>query len=176
MARPLVTMRLVGARELERNLRALPKRLQRGTLERALLRAGEPVELAAKARAAAVGATGKNASKIDVLKTLSRRQRPGARKAHPGERIVYIGVRPSPVAHLIEFGTGPRYTKGKGKKRKVVGAYRGAMKPQPFMRPAWEAKKGEALDTLGRILGEEIEKTAARLARRDARGTRGRYR
>lgn len=184
MARGFVQMRLVGARELDRNLRTLPKRLARNTLLRALTKAAQPIADDARSRAEAIKATGKNASKIEVSNKLSRRQRAGARRKLPGEVIVYIGVRPSPVAHLIEFGTGPRYTTGggdarRGRGKKAArggggGAYRGQMKPQPFMRPAWDTKHRAALDEFGRILGQEIEATAKRLARREARGTRGR--
>ena len=74
---------------------------------------------------------------------------------------MYIGVRPSPVAHLIELGTGPRFTKS--------GESRGRMLPQPFMRPAFEATKHQVMKDLADIIREEIEATAKRLARRRAR-------
>ena len=107
--------------------------------------------------------TGKNARKLIVSKNLSRRQKKGAR-VPKSVRVVYVGVRPSPVAHLIEFGTGPRYTK--------KGAYRGQMKASPYMRPAFDGNWKPALDTLGQILGREIEAAAARLARKRNRGRR----
>jgi hypothetical protein len=41
--------------------------------------------------------------------------------------------------------------------------------PQPFMRPAWDAESRATLDRLAALMWAEIEKTAARQARRAAR-------
>ena len=41
--------------------------------------------------------------------------------------------------------------------------------PHPFMRPAWLANKTRALDTMKKELWEEIQKAAARLARKAAK-------
>lgn len=41
---------------------------------------------------------------------------------------------------------------------------------QPSGRPAWEGTKDEALKIIGTELGAEIEKAAARLARKAAKG------
>jgi HK97 gp10 family phage protein len=38
--------------------------------------------------------------------------------------------------------------------------------PQPFATPAWEETKHRALDTIGKMLGSEIEKSAARLRKK----------
>jgi HK97 gp10 family phage protein len=64
------------------------------------------------------------------------------------ERLVLIGFkRPtSAIAHLVEFGT-------------VHSAAR------PFMRPALDAKAEEALNEMGRVLGEGIEREALKLAK-----------
>lgn len=153
--------KLIGARELEENLLALPERLARSTLDRALRQVAQPIADAAKARSPRNPPTPDNADKIIVSKQLSRRQRRGVTKEGRNVRIVYIGVRPSPIAHLIEFGSGPRYTKG--------GAYRGQMPAQPYMRPAWDGGWRRALDDFGTILGREIERSATRLARRNAK-------
>lgn len=160
MARDGVTMKLIGAKDLERALLALPERLQKSTIDRALLRVGAPIAADAKGRVNRAGGKPDVADKIIVSKNLSRRQRRGQTK-EDGTRTIYIGVRPAPHAHLIEFGTGPRYTK--------AGAYRGSMPAAPFMRPAWDGGWRPALDDLGKILGEEIEKSARRLAKRQAK-------
>lgn len=164
MPREWVTMKLVGAPDLMANLKELPLRTQKNVVDRALLKAAEPMHRDAQQRAKrASKGSGKNARKLIVSKNLSRRQKKGARVPKT-TRVVYVGVRPSPVAHLIEFGTGPRYTK--------KGAYRGQMKASPYMRPAFNANWKPALDTLGQILGKEIEAAAARLARKRNRGRR----
>lgn len=155
-----VRMKLIGAKDLERSLLALPERLQKSTIDRALMRAGMPIAADAASRVNRAGGKPDVADKITVSKTLSRRQRRGTKK-EDGTRTVYIGVRPAPHAHLIEFGTGPRYTK--------AGAYRGSMPANPFMRPAWDAGWRPALDDIGKIIGEEIERSARRLAKRQAK-------
>lgn len=151
-------MKLVGAKELERNLLALPEITAKRVLTRALLKVSEPIVENAQARSPRH--YGKNMSKIVVSATLSRRQRRGTRK-EAGVRTVYIGVRPSPVAHLIEFGSGPRYHRS--------GKSTGVMPAQPFLRPAWDGGKFKALDDFGVILGREIERAATRLARRNSK-------
>lgn len=170
--------KLIGARQLEANLNDLGPALAAQTIDAALLRVAEPIVNAAKSKAPK-GGTGLNEKKITASTQLSATQRRQAGAEPKTRRTVYIGVRPSPVAHLIEFGTGPRWTTGKRRARKAgrmasnangTPAYRGVMPPQPFMRPAWDEGKMGALNDLGVILGEEIEKAAARLGRRQAKG------
>jgi HK97 gp10 family phage protein len=65
----------------------------------------------------------------------------------PGKRLVGVG-RPASHAHLLEFGTGPRYVKnyrGKGGVKFV-----GAVQPRPFMIPTFEAEK----ENVEKILSE----------------------
>lgn len=78
-------------------------------------------------------------------------------KDSPKTRPVYlIGVKPdSPArayAHLIEFGLGP-----------VKNA-------TPFMTMAFETCRESALQIWGRTFGPALEKSAARIAARRARG------
>ena len=164
MAREFVTLKLVGASDLEANLKELPLRTQKNVVDRALMKAADPIHSDAQARAKrATKGTGKNARKLIVAKKLSRRQRRGI-KNDKAVRTIYVGVRPSPVAHLIEFGTGPRRTKS--------GANRGSMKARPYMRPAFDGNWRKSLSTLGYILGKEIEAAAVRLAAKRNRGRR----
>ena len=44
---------------------------------------------------------------------------------------------------------------------------------RPFLRPAWESNKDRVLQTHTKILANEIEKRAARLARKAAKAARG---
>lgn len=168
-----ISFKMVGGKELEAALHALPGELQRPTLEAALMKVAGPIGQAAQAAAEASKDTGKNQQKIIVSPKLSRRQRQQAGPEPRSWTTVYIGVRPSPVAHLIEFGTGPRWTTGGGDARRRRAkrtlrmghrpAYRGIMPPSPFMRPAWDGGKMRALDELGVILGQEIEAAARRV-------------
>ena len=45
--------------------------------------------------------------------------------------------------------------------------------PRPFMRPAWEAGKGQALESVKTILTEEIAKATQRAARKAMRQKKG---
>ena len=66
------------------------------------------------------------------------------------------------LAHLVEFGTGPRFQKS--------GRYTGSVAPQPMLQPAWDMHKSQILEGLGKRLWDEIEKTMARRAKRAAKG------
>lgn len=164
MARPLVRMRLHGAKELEAALRNLPKRVGKAAVRRALVKAGTPVAQDAASRVSAVKPALEPA--VAVKTTLSRRQRRGRRKI-PGAVEAFIGVTAAGrgVAHLIEFGTGPRHHKS--------GKSTGQMPARPFMRPAWESGKHKVLDDFARLLWVEIEKAAKRLAKKATRTAKG---
>lgn len=158
----LIHMEIVGARELEAALMALGQdRLIKATLKRALLDASKGA--VATAERLAPKHTGRMAQKIAVSTTLSRRQRRGGGyKVNPNTAYVWIGAAPRGPGVLAEFGTGPRYHK---KTRKFVGA----MPAQPFLRPAWEQHKDQILEDFSKALWIQIEKSAKRLARRQAK-------
>ncbi|CAN5480509.1 HK97 gp10 family phage protein [soil metagenome] len=155
----MVKMTLTGAKELEAALRALPDRITANVVQRALMKAGEPI--AADARARAPVRSGRLRDRITVAKTLSKRQRRGRGK-WKGAVEAFIGASPARHAHLVEFGTGPRVSKKTGKSS-------GEMPAHPFMRPAWEAGKDKLLNDLGELLWAEIERAAKSLARRAKR-------
>jgi hypothetical protein len=69
---------------------------------------------------------------------------------------MFVGAVNTPEAHLIEFGTGPRSQKN--------GRFTGSVSPTPMLLPAWDSLEAQMLDGLKKTLGEEIEKTFARLA------------
>lgn len=158
----LLMLEIKGARELEAALNALGQdRLIKSTNRRALLNAAKPA--VATARRLAPKKSGRMSEKIDVSSTLSRRQRRGGGyRRDPNVAHVFMGAAPRGPAVLAEFGTGPRYQK---RSRKFVGA----MPAQPFMRPAWEQHKTKILDDYTSELWIQIEKSAKRLARRQAK-------
>lgn len=172
-------MELHGAKELEAALRALPFRVAKSTLRRALLKAAVPMAEAGRANAPAADLK----RRMIVSSQLSRRQRAQAgrqSRAKSGTYTVtiYVGEMPSRVAHLFEFGSAPRYTTGKGDARRKsgarvasvkAGAYRGRMIAQPYMRPAFDSTAPTVLRDFGSILGREIEASARRLAKRMAK-------
>ena len=80
----------------------------------------------------------------------------GPLRGFPGE--------PAAVAHLVEYGhrSGNAET-GKLGKLRVKGLLSDEdVQPHPFLRPAWEATKGEVMPRLAKLLGEGIEGYFAR--------------
>ena len=153
-----VKMRLEGADELIAALRALPDALTKKVVERALMKAAQPIAADAKSRAPRK--TGKLAAKIDVSAKLSKRQRRG--RDSKGLAEAFVGASPARHAALLEFGTGPR-------RQKKTGRDTGQGPAKPFLRPAWESGKMAALDAIGEALWTEIEKAATHLGRKAAK-------
>lgn len=140
-------VRVEGLRELEKNLKELPRATAINVMKRVLIQAGEPIRAAAAAMAPVD--TGTLQSRIDIGSKLTRRQRRVTKRESKVE--VYIGVRGQlPSGHFQEFGTVHD-------------------KPQPFMRPAWDANDTGALETIKTLTWAEIKKAAERLARKTAR-------
>lgn len=156
--RPSFDLQLSG--NLKENLQQLPERMQKPVIRRAMLRLAQPMVSAAQANIGDSVKTGRTQQRIIVSATLSRRQRRGQVK-DKNVITVYMGVQPSRKAHLIEFGSGPRYHK--------TGKYVGQMPASPYLRPAFDAGAQPYLQGLGRVIGEEIEKTAARWSRKQMR-------
>lgn len=157
MAQAFFGLKIEGAKELREALLELPKRIAKDAVRRALRKAADPI--AQEAKSLAPVKTGKLRDRIAVSSTLSRRQRRQRRKQ--GEVEIFIGAGPSRQAHLIEFGTGPRYQRN--------GKYVGQIAPRPFLRPAWEGGKRQALETFSKLLWTEIEAAAKRAARKAAK-------
>ena len=147
-------LRLDGAKEFEAAMKQLKMAAAVNTARRVMRAALQPVAEAARASAPRSDDGSHMADQIFVSVRLSKRQARQA-KAERGEGVqtMYVGPK-SPLAHLVEFGTGPRFWKN--------GKSTGSMPPQPFMRPAWDANAGRVLD----ILRDEMRKVLARLAKR----------
>lgn len=184
MARSVVDLK--GFSELEKALAELPKNIGRGVARRAVKRAGD--EMAQKQRdlapvdqgafrdsigtkittknlvgLAEFGATlrggGSRDDAVAALRTARREAK--ASGAHKGHRIA-VNVGPaSPLAPLIEYGTGPRQHK-KGKST-------GVMPASPVVRPAFDNGVDQSIETIREGLIEEMDKAATRMARRAAR-------
>ena len=141
-------VKVEGFKELARALEELPKATARNVLTRVLLSAAKPTHEAAQAKAPRL--TGRLQTSVVVGKQLTRRQKADARKEGPQFAEVHVGTA---SGHGIpqEFGT----------------AFHPA---QPFMRPAWDANQGRALEIIKTELGGAIEKAAARRAKKLAKG------
>ncbi|HRJ40834.1 MAG TPA: HK97 gp10 family phage protein [Caldilineaceae bacterium] len=75
------------------------------------------------------------------------------------------GREGAPYAHLVEFGTKPHTIKPpKGKLLRIMGRFfrLGVRHPgaraQPYMRPAFDTKRGEALNIIERELWARVQK------------------
>jgi len=101
---------------------------------------------------------------VVISTKLSKNQKRGHKKDRAAVEV-FVGST-HPLAHLIEFGTVERV-------RKKSGGSTGKMTQAPFMRPAWDATKGEALDILTKEIKAELLKAASRLAKRAEKGTLG---
>lgn len=159
MAKRYFNFDLLGDGQLEKALLQLPKAASKQVLRNSLKAAALPVAVEAARRAPRGQEGGPHlADSITVSTKLTRRQRTSRVKA--GAVEVFVGPR-ARHAHLVEFGTGPRYHKS--------GKYVGQMPAQPFMRPAWDSRRRLALEILKRQIWKEIAKTAKRLRRQAQR-------
>jgi HK97 gp10 family phage protein len=149
-----VPFKLHGLEETVTNLNDLSRATQKNVVRRTLLRAGEPTADVA-ARLAPVD-RGALAFSIVVSTQLTRRHKSEQRN-RASEVEVYIGPAGGQGALFYashkEFGT-------------VL------MPASPYMRPAWESTKAQALSLIVSGLREEVGKAAARAARRAARAAR----
>lgn len=157
-----VTMKVTGGRELERKLAQLPQGTAKGVARRAMKK-----ELAPVADMANALWPGSADDVFRVTSALARSQpRPKMGRSILNMFVGAPGGRfGTPEAHLLEFGTGPRFHK--------KGRYTGAVSPTPMLQPAWDAHKHRILRGLGERLWDEISKTMARRAAAAARSAGG---
>jgi HK97 gp10 family phage protein len=145
------TFRIEGLSDIDRALSELPKATSRNVMRRAGIKALEPMAEAARDAAPVNNQDLKDSIAVSTRAAGYARRR--GRKQNEVE--VYmgpagIGQAAPPQGSLQEFGTS-RHS------------------PQPFMRPAWDGGKQDLADTVGGELWTEIEKAAARQARKQAR-------
>lgn len=143
-------VRVDGLRELEQSLMALGKHTTAKAVGRRVLKkAGQPIADSARSLAPDDPMTGGNdlRSSIAVSTKLNKRQSKMNRKLTSKSAVeVYVGTN-DPAGIQQEFGN---VNHG----------------PQSFMRPAWDGTKGEALKIIQETMGDEIMKTAKRLAKK----------
>ena len=148
-----ITLNIEGFKELERQLAELKTGTATGVARRAMKKALAPVAEAANAFWPGADEPFKVSSRV------SRRH--AQRRTGRNVLDMYVGAQGgpdgAPEAHLVEWGTGPRYHK--------KGKYVGAVAPNAILQPAWDSHQDAVLAELSRILGEEIQKTFARLGK-----------
>lgn len=143
----IATVKMEGLAELDAALVELPKSGAKAVLRRVLKKAAAPVEAAMVAKAPKL--TGALQVSIRSGTKLTKRQQRFAKKEGKSSSEIYIGTA-DPAGIPQEFGTFDQNA-------------------QPFARPAWDETQDEALLIISETLGDEIEKTRQRLARKAAR-------
>jgi HK97 gp10 family phage protein len=145
-------VRVEGLRDLDAALGQLGKATGRNVMRRAGRAALEPMAEAARRNAPV-----EDRDLVEAIAVSTRAAGYARRTGRKRNEVeVYMGPggqgggKAPPQGSLQEFGT-----KNHG--------------PQPFMRPAWDAGKDQALDDVKTALGAEIEKAAQRAARKQAR-------
>ena len=145
-----------GLAETLRALRTFPEvATQRNTLRRALVKAAEPIAVAARALAPDDPKTPAPdlKSSIMVATQLTKRHRKGEKE---NEVEVYVGPTRVPGRFVLNYAS--------------FAEYGTANTPaHPYLRPAWEQQKGAVMEILARELRVEFDKTAARLSRKAAK-------
>lgn len=140
---------VIGAADIEAVLIRLPERIAKNVTTTALMAGGRVLAAGINERAPK-GKTGK----------LSRSAMPKrgkvAGKVEVGFRTPRSGGH-SPVAHLIEFGTGPRKHKS--------GKFVGAVPAQPFIRPAIDQDGSKVIAAIGKSMGAGVAREAGALAK-----------
>ena len=140
------TVKVEGLSELLDGLEELTKATALNVQKRALRKAAEPIE--SEAKRYAPYRTGTLERRIDIGTKLSPRAKSRAEKESKVE--IFVGPPSMTRGIIAEFGSVKQ-------------------SPHPFMRPAWEGNKREALDSIKGDLTDEIEKARQRAARKAAR-------
>lgn len=174
MPNPSISMRVEGLSDLEKALTELPKATGKNVIRRALLAAAQPIsdEAIRRIRVKRVepkigitpikftsGSAGKRAFAEAMARGATRQEASDA--AH--------------VANARESGEAANTTSGVTSigptQRAFYGFEFGTVKqaPQPFMRPAWDLHKMQALETIKTALAEEIEKARIRIVQKQLR-------
>lgn len=175
----VVRVKVSGLRELDRALGELPKATARNVLTRVLKAAAEPIRAAAQAgapvdtgalRESIIVSTRKPKGHSAKKTAFAEAMRSGASRAEAGKAARAAGIG----AHeaFAEAFVGPVQQRTKQAAIKTIVQEFGSVDQSgtPYMRPAWDANKGKALDIIKDGLGDEIAKAARRLAKKRAKG------
>lgn len=141
-----VTVKIEGLAALDQALAQFKPSTGKNVLRRVGRAALEPFDEAWRAKAPHL--TGALEESGGVGSKLTRTQRKAVERENTVE--VFAGPGPNPQAIQQEFGNSKQAA-------------------QPFARPAWDETKDQALQIVATQLGAEIDKVAARLARKAAK-------
>lgn len=172
---PAGMLSLSGFKELEKALAELKdKATSRRVADRALRRGAEPIRDRAKELAPDDPSNGEGKYLVEAIK-IGRAAGAQQKLGNSGNVVsTFVGIDGS--VKPAQPSTKRLTKKGTGKPGGGVAAYSIFMEmgteshaAQPYMRPAYEEKKEEAVKGMADILREEIITTQARAARKAAR-------
>lgn len=166
---------VLGLKDVMAKLEELPTRMGVNVARRGLVKAAGVIR--DEARAQVPKRTGKLAKSIVAESRRTQNQHEyrasvTIRKAKKGSK----GQNPRRYAHLVEFGVAPHFI-GKGSRRAVrtknrvtvINRGHGTMHPghpaDPFLRPAFDTKKEEAVRAFHNTILSETAKEVAKLSR-----------
>lgn len=141
-----VKLSVSGVKEIQGVFNALPKVYQENVLYQAHRAAAKPLVEKEKLLAPE-GPTGHTIDSIGVVRD-KRAKEIGNVKVGPRR-----GKFKGNAAHLIETGTKPRKTNGRGKYK--TSANRGVMPATPFVKPAFDATQGAVIDLIAVEVGRK---------------------
>jgi hypothetical protein len=144
------TVKVEGLRELDAALSTLPKAVGKAVLRRVAKQALGPFDKAWRQNANAHRLTGSLEESGGIGTKLTKRQARLNRKAEGKASIEMYAGPNDPAAIPSEYGT-------------VDQAAR------PFARKAWASTQDETLNIVAANLGSEIDKAAARVAKKTAK-------
>lgn len=163
-------LQISGLEQVAAALRELPKATSKNVVRRAIREAVAPMVEDAANRAPED--TGDLAESFTVTAKIMPSQAGASRRPRRDEIRMFAGPNYSrtkgkyaPHAHLVEFGTGPRY-------HKKTGKFVGQAPAQPFMRPAFDGKTRTYITKFTEVVWGEIEKARKRIARKKVRAKR----
>lgn len=157
-----------GLDEIERRLQQLPEKLRRKAIRKALKDGSEILRAEAERNVSKI--VRKRPIKNDFLLFLRgpdiRGNRPRLKdavvstiKVGAGDASARVGLDYKKVhhGHLVEFGTNEHWIKIKLRGKTIRLHHPGSL-AQPFMRPAFDSKGKEAVDTMITQLAQAVEK------------------
>lgn len=158
-------VKIEGLKELERALAQLPKATGKSVLRRVLKKRAEPV---AEAMRAAAPVDDEHMKKSIIVST----KRPVGHKSDAARAFATAGGGAAGRAAAKAAGSGPvEVFVGPGRHPQAIFQEFGTSHhdPQPFARPGWDQTKDGVLAGLKDDLWAEVKKSAARLAKKQAK-------
>lgn len=166
-----VSVKVEGLKELDRALGELTKATARNTLTRVLKKAGEPIRAAAQAgapvdtgalRESIIVSTKKPVGHSAKDRAFSEAMKGGATRKEAG-KAARFAAKGADEAFAEAFVGPVRQRTKQAAIKTIVQEFGSESQPgTPYMRPAWDSQKMNALNVIKAELGKEIDKSVQR--------------